>query len=116
MEIEVAERLSHVKQLIDDAAEIVASGRATYDASHILQHASDNIIVQLGHDAKLLLEAGVEPLTPDKWKTLYGMRNRVAHEYNAVDQDIVWETLVTDLPSIATQLESSFKEAAEVLN
>ena len=37
------------------------------------------------------------------------MRNAVAHVYFEVDLDIVWQTIVKDLPSLAHALENSMK-------
>jgi uncharacterized protein with HEPN domain len=37
------------------------------------------------------------------------MRNAVAHGYFEVDLDVVWQTIVKDLPSLARALENSMK-------
>jgi uncharacterized protein with HEPN domain len=39
----------------------------------------------------------------------YQMRNAVAHGYFEVDLDVVWQTIVKDLPSLARALENSMK-------
>lgn len=38
------------------------------------------------------------------WKSMKGMRNRVAHGYFDIDLDIVWETVKTALPALIGQL------------
>jgi uncharacterized protein with HEPN domain len=40
---------------------------------------------------------------------MIGMRNVMIHEYDDVDIDIVWETLVNDLPSLIQALENAIK-------
>ncbi len=38
------------------------------------------------------------------WKSMKGLRNRVAHGYFDIDLDIVWETVRTALPKLVDQL------------
>jgi uncharacterized protein with HEPN domain len=38
------------------------------------------------------------------WKSMKGMRNRIAHGYFDVDLDIVWETVATSLPELLNKL------------
>ena len=41
-----------------------------------------------------------------QWTDMKGMRNRLIHHYDDVDIDIVWETIVRDIPSLIEFLES----------
>lgn len=34
------------------------------------------------------------------WDHVYGMRNRIDHDYLEVDLDVVWQTVMTDLPPL----------------
>jgi uncharacterized protein with HEPN domain len=38
------------------------------------------------------------------WAQMAGLRNRLAHEYDAVDMESVWLTVTRDLPTILTAL------------
>jgi len=38
------------------------------------------------------------------WKVIYGFRNYIAHEYFALDVDIVWQTVVQDIPELRSQI------------
>ena len=40
------------------------------------------------------------------WDYMYTMRNRVAHGYEHVDLEIVWKTIVEDLPLLYQQINS----------
>ena len=66
-----------------------------------------NLIVIGEAATKLLAEypefAGQHPAIP--WKSMKGMRNRVAHGYFDIDLDIVWETVLSGLPTLLAQLE-----------
>ena len=39
------------------------------------------------------------------WKMIAGMRNKLIHEYDEVDQDEVWKTVSSDVPSLINMLE-----------
>jgi len=40
------------------------------------------------------------------WRNMVGIRNRLIHGYFDVDLGIVWDTVIRDLPSVLTDLES----------
>ncbi len=39
------------------------------------------------------------------WHSVVGMRHRLVHRYCAVDEDIVWQTLMTELEPLLRGLE-----------
>jgi uncharacterized protein with HEPN domain len=39
------------------------------------------------------------------WKAIVGMRSKVVHDYLNVDEDIVWDTVMNELPSLVKELE-----------
>lgn len=39
------------------------------------------------------------------WAQMRGMRNVVIHEYDAVDVELVWETVTNDLPPLVAPLQ-----------
>lgn len=48
--------------------------------------------------------AGSRPDIP--WRSMRGMRNRIAHGYFEVDLSVVWETVRTELPALLERLEN----------
>ena len=40
------------------------------------------------------------------WTQVIGMRHRLIHGYDAIDLDIVWQTIQLDLPPLVTALEA----------
>ena len=40
------------------------------------------------------------------WTTLRGVRNVVVHEYFGIDDRILWNTVVHDLPPLVEKLEA----------
>ena len=39
------------------------------------------------------------------WKAIYGMRNKIIHDYDGVNLNVVWETVSQDLPELIKQLK-----------
>lgn len=40
------------------------------------------------------------------WFEMYGLRNRIVHDYGNVDLSIVYNTLIKDIPELKTSLDS----------
>jgi uncharacterized protein with HEPN domain len=40
------------------------------------------------------------------WDVMYGMRNRIVHDYFEVDLEVVWQTVQMDLPGLRSQIEA----------
>ncbi|MEY2335149.1 HepT-like ribonuclease domain-containing protein [Acidithiobacillus ferrianus] len=38
------------------------------------------------------------------WRSMRGMRNRIAHGYFDINLDVVWDTVQTALPELAAQI------------
>lgn len=51
-------------------------------------------------------------LHPDvPWRSMKGMRNRIAHGYFDIDLDVVWETVQTALPQLLERLPAILEDA-----
>ena len=44
------------------------------------------------------------------WSQIIGMRHRLIHEYDKLDQDILWDTIKHDLPLLVAELEKILRE------
>ncbi|MCC6924305.1 DUF86 domain-containing protein [Novosphingobium sp.] len=42
-----------------------------------------------------------------EWRSMRGMRNRIAHGYYDIDLDVVWETVSVALPELSKLLDNS---------
>ena len=70
-----------------------------------LQYACNMCIIQIGELANRLSDEVRETNKDIPWRAIRGMRNLHAHDYENVDLEIVWNTLVEDIPLLRKKME-----------
>ena len=63
-------------------------------------------ITDVGEAVKRLSTALPDAQTTIPTRLIAGMRDRLIHQYDAVDLEEVWKTVTTDLPKLVTDLEA----------
>jgi len=72
--------------------------RAHFLANVEKQYAVLHALKIIGEAARLISDDTKERLSHVPWDEIRGMRNRLAHEYFAIDLHIVWDTVLRDMP------------------
>ncbi len=54
----------------------------------------------LGEAAKRLSQTFRDTHAQIRWRLVTGMRDKLIHHYDAVDLEVVWETVLKDLPTV----------------
>jgi uncharacterized protein with HEPN domain len=106
--------ISRVRHMLDyarDAVEMVR-GRSREDL-HTDRHLNMPLVrlmEEIGEAANRVPDdfRSRHPQVP--WREAVGMRNRIIYGYNAIDLDILWSVLRTDLPPLITALEKILTE------
>jgi uncharacterized protein with HEPN domain len=57
-------------------------------------------MIQLSENAKKLSDEYKKARDNVPWNAMYGLRNRIVHDYGNVDLNIVYETLKNDIPEL----------------
>ena len=60
----------------------------------------------LGEATRQLPENFISRYPGVPWRQIAGLRNRIIHEYFAVDLEIVWQVIQHDLPQLEEQLKN----------
>ncbi len=76
-----------------------------YKTDISFQYACNMCIIQIGELANRLSEETKEANANIPWHAIRGMRNLHAHDYENVDLEIVWNTLLEDIPELKRGLE-----------
>ena len=62
-------------------------------------------MIQISENARKLTEEFKQTRENIPWSALYGLKNRIVHDYGNVDLNIVFETLKVDIPDLLELLE-----------
>ena len=80
-----------------------------FSKSEMIVEACAFNLSQLGELTRKL-EDGFQKVNPSiPWKAIYGMRNKIIHDYDGINLKVVWETITEDLPALKEQLNKITK-------
>lgn len=99
-------RLRHMLDHSREAIEILRGReRSDLDNDRMLGLSIVRLLEIVGEAAARTTAETRQSLPDLPWSEIVGLRNRVVHGYDDVDYDIVWETVVGDLPPVADLLD-----------
>lgn len=102
--------LQHMRLATADAVDFVEGlNRADFLADKRTQQAVVMSLIVLGEAATKVMDrypdfANAQVQIP--WRSMRGMRNRIAHGYFEINLEVVWDTVQTALPVLKTQLDA----------
>lgn len=106
MRPDVAERLAHVLQSIEAIEAFVAGlDFEEYAASRLHRRAVEREFEIIGE--ALSIASRLDPTLAESiaaLRNIIGLRNRVIHGYETVDDTIIWATVHTNLPRLREQV------------
>ncbi len=110
MHIDDPTRLGHMLQSANEAIGFAdGKKRKELDGNRMLVLSLVKSIEIIGEAASGLSESVYERHPQIPWKKIVNMRHRLIHAYSDVNLDIVWSTVVNDLPPLIEELEKIVK-------
>ena len=108
----------HLQDVLDAIAAISAytrGGRKAFETNPMLRDAVAARLIQIGQAVKDAQAEGldlprVEPGI--SWRSIAGMRDRLAHKYWLLDAAIVWAVVRNDLPKLRTAVKRILKPSS----
>ncbi len=100
--------LDHMRQAIADAQSFTEGmAQADFEQDKRTQQAVVMSLIVLGEAATKVMDlhptfAELHKQIP--WRSMRGMRNRMAHGYFDINLEVVWDTVQTALPVLKNQL------------
>jgi len=79
--------------------------RSHLDTDPVLSAALERFVEVIGEAASKTSDALRQSAHDIPWREIIGMRNRLAHGYASVDQQILWDVVTVDLPKLMPRLE-----------
>ena len=105
-----------VRQMLDHAREAVAMcerrTREDLGNDRMLELALTRLVEIVGEAAGRATEAIRQKHPSIPWRQAIGMRNRLVHGYDAVDLDVLWNTVQVDFPPLIEALEKALTSHA----
>lgn len=77
-----------------------------FKANEIVLEACVFNISQLGEVANKVDTEFEKAHSEVPWRQIYGLRNRIVHDYEGVNLKLVWEIIRTDLPEVKELLKA----------
>lgn len=101
--------LGHMRQSIADAQAFTEGmAQPDFEQDKRTQQAVVMSLIVLGEAATKVMDQHPEFAAEHAeipWRSMRGMRNRIAHGYFDIELTVVWDTLQTALPKLKDQLE-----------
>jgi|SRR5699024_2668069 len=93
MDERTAEYLLYVDATLREMTELAARGRQAYDSDIAVARACQYNVVRLAASIERLGDSWLAARPDVPWRMIKGMRNRIAHDYWTIDDDVVWEVV-----------------------
>lgn len=96
--------LDHMRQAADDALIFVEGlSKEEFFDDKRTQHAVIMSLIIIGEAATKIMDRYAEFATQNAqvpWRSMRGMRNRIAHGYFDINLEVVWDTVQAALPEL----------------
>ena len=99
----------HLRDMLDWALEAQehahGESRSNFESDRRLQLALMHVLATIGEAASnVTVECRTaNPQIP--WSKIVGMRNRLIHNYREVVLNVVWDTVIVDIPNLVNQVQ-----------
>ena len=94
----------YIERILNDLAYISLHMKEVdseaFSSNEILQDAMMFRLIQISENARKLTDKYKEQYSIIPWTAMYGLRNRIVHDYGNVDMGIVFDTLKSDIPAL----------------
>lgn len=103
--------MQHMVEAARAIESYTSRGRTAFDADPAIREAIVFQIIIIGEAAKAAVRAdeATSSAVAIEWSALARMRDKVTHQYWAIDTEIVWDTATREIPSIRRALEDALK-------
>jgi|WetSurMetagenome_2_1015567.scaffolds.fasta_scaffold155228_2 uncharacterized protein with HEPN domain len=109
-----AVRIHHILDAAREAETfIIDKTRKALDHDRKLEFALIRCIEIIGEAAANISKESRDELPQIPWTEIISMRNRLIHGYFEINLDILWETVVKDLPPLISVLEKHVRPAKQ---
>ena len=101
----------YINRVFDDLAYIIKYMQGTqietFSNNELLQDAMMFRLIQISENARKLSDRYREEHSMIPWTAIFGLRNRIVHDYGNVVLDVVYDTLKKDIPDLMNTMKEN---------
>ena len=94
--------LSHAREAVEL---LDSASRGELRRNRVMQLALTRLVEIVGEAGNRVSQAMRQSSPEIPWPQISGMRNRLVHGYDVIDFDLLWDTIIDDLPPLIEALE-----------
>ena len=106
------DNMIRVKKIIEYIDKIIEYTKdfdyESFQKDELVQDACFMNLTQIGEQANNIDDSFIDLHKDIKWKEMKGLRNRIVHDYDGVNMQIIWDTMRKDLPELKNKLNGIF--------
>ena len=85
---------------------VVGMGYAEFAVDEKSAYAVVRALEIIGEAAKRIPQDVRDRYPAIPWRAMAGIRDKLIHDYTSVNLEVVWQTVIDDLPKLAPQIEN----------
>jgi uncharacterized protein with HEPN domain len=99
------ERLLDILEAIDKIDRFAGMSCERFESDEMLQIWIIHHLQIIGEAASRLTQQFLDEHPEVQWNKIIGMRHILVHGYFEIDYEIVWQTVINDLPKLKAQIQ-----------
>lgn len=100
----------------DEIAQILQKhnfDKEDFENNSEFQFAAGMCIIQIGELVSRLDDDFIKRYSDIPWRQIKGMRNIYTHDYDIVDNEMIWEAITEEIPELKEKLQVIFNAVCE---
>ena len=102
---EAYDRIRHIQTAIAKITKYTRRGRRRFDKEEGMQNSIIYYLQIIGEAASAIPSDFRDKHPEIPWRAMISMRNRLIHNYDGIDLDIVWDTATVSIPVLAPKIQ-----------
>lgn len=103
---EAIDRIRHIQTAIGKITKYTRRGRRRFDREEAIQNSIIYYLQIIGEAASAIPSDFRDQHPGIPWRAMISMRNRLIHNYDGIDLDIVWDTATVSIPELAIKIQA----------